>query len=121
MEREQCCRTRALAPSVVQPLSTRPCCPLRPFPSAKTRRTAPGEWGGGPCSRALKEAGDFRVGDGVKRREQCVQTDAQLILRVCVRMVGGAGTAAGRASGVEELFRGGQPRKLRAKPGWMSP
>lgn len=50
-----------------------------------------------------------------------MQTDAQLILRVCVRMVGGAGTAAGRASGVEELFRGGQPRKLRAKPGWMSP
>lgn len=48
----------------------------------------------------------------MKQREQCEQTDAQLILRVCVRMVGGAGTAGGRASGVEELFRGEQPRKL---------
>lgn len=92
------------------------------FPVCKDKTDGTrGAGGGGPCSRALKEAGDFRVGDGVKRREQCVQTDAQLILRVCVRMVGGAGTAAGRASGVEELFRGGQPRKLRAKPGWMSP
>lgn len=29
-----------------------------------------------------------------------MQTDAQLIPMVCVRMVGGAGTAGGRGSGV---------------------